>query len=119
QCRHVHQRHADDLQHGLRRMGREHHEREHCAQALHERHLGEPADRGGSPIRTGIVRRVLRQRNLLTATWNNRMSTVAPHTIDRTEKAAETRIAAYLLTEYLERLGVEVIFGLCGHTIIA
>ena len=28
------------------------------------------------------------------------------------------RIAAYLLTEYLERLGVEVIFGLCGHTIV-
>jgi acetolactate synthase I/II/III large subunit len=32
---------------------------------------------------------------------------------------AETRIASYLLTEYLERLGVEVIFGLCGHTVIA
>jgi len=47
------------------------------------------------------------------------MSTVAPHTVDRIEKATETRIAAYLLTEYLERLGVEVIFGLCGHTIIA
>jgi acetolactate synthase I/II/III large subunit len=30
----------------------------------------------------------------------------------------EERIAAYLLTEYLERLGVEVIFGLCGHTIV-
>src|SRR5436853_3265821 len=29
-----------------------------------------------------------------------------------------TRISSYLLTEYLERLGVEVIFGLCGHTII-
>jgi acetolactate synthase-1/2/3 large subunit len=47
------------------------------------------------------------------------MSTVAPHTVDRTEKAAETRIASYLLTDYLERLGVEVVFGLCGHTIIA
>src|SRR4051794_40038537 len=47
------------------------------------------------------------------------MSTVAPHTIDRAEQAADTRIASYLLTEYLERLGVEVIFGLCGHTIIA
>jgi acetolactate synthase-1/2/3 large subunit len=34
-------------------------------------------------------------------------------------KQAETRIASYLLTEYLERLGVEVIFGLCGHTVIA
>jgi acetolactate synthase I/II/III large subunit len=33
--------------------------------------------------------------------------------------ASETRIAAYLLTEYLEQLGVEVIFGLCGHTVIA
>jgi acetolactate synthase-1/2/3 large subunit len=32
---------------------------------------------------------------------------------------AETRIASYLLTDYLERLGVEVIFGLCGHTVIA
>ncbi len=32
---------------------------------------------------------------------------------------AETRIAAYQLTEYLERLGVDVIFGLCGHTVIA
>jgi acetolactate synthase I/II/III large subunit len=31
----------------------------------------------------------------------------------------ETRISSYLLTEYLERLGVEVIFGLCGHTVIA
>ncbi|HVY92216.1 MAG TPA: thiamine pyrophosphate-binding protein [Bryobacteraceae bacterium] len=31
----------------------------------------------------------------------------------------ETRIAAYQLTDYLERLGVEVIFGLCGHTVIA
>ena len=47
------------------------------------------------------------------------MSTVAPRTIERTEKATETRIASYLLTEYLERLGVEVIFGLCGHTVIA
>ena len=28
------------------------------------------------------------------------------------------RISSYLLTEYLERLGVEVIFGLCGHTIV-
>lgn len=33
--------------------------------------------------------------------------------------AARTRIASYLLAEYLERLGVEVIFGLCGHTNIA
>jgi acetolactate synthase-1/2/3 large subunit len=47
------------------------------------------------------------------------MSTAAPNTVETTEKATETRIASYLLTEYLERLGVEVIFGLCGHTIIA
>ena len=47
------------------------------------------------------------------------MSTTATHTVERTGKATETRIASYLLTEYLERLGVEVIFGLCGHTIIA
>src|SRR6202171_4124823 len=47
------------------------------------------------------------------------MSTVANHTSHRTEKVPDTRIASYLLTEYLERLGVEVIFGLCGHTIIA
>src|SRR3954452_1310738 len=47
------------------------------------------------------------------------MSTVAPTTIAPTGSSTETRIASYLLTEYLERLGVEVIFGLCGHTIIA
>src|SRR5204862_4570176 len=46
------------------------------------------------------------------------MSTVtaAAH---RAATATETRIASYLLAEYLERLGVEVIFGLCGHTNIA
>jgi acetolactate synthase-1/2/3 large subunit len=47
------------------------------------------------------------------------MSTVAPKTIDRTARTLESRIAAYLLAEYLERLGVEVVFGLCGHTVIA
>ena len=36
----------------------------------------------------------------------------------RTAPQAGTRIASYLLTDYLERLGVEVIFGLCGHTVI-
>src|SRR6476661_6825410 len=46
------------------------------------------------------------------------MSTVAPHTAAPAGKATETRIASYLLTDYLERIGVEVIFGLCGHTII-
>ncbi|MEG9432017.1 thiamine pyrophosphate-binding protein [Terriglobus sp. ADX1] len=29
------------------------------------------------------------------------------------------RIAAYQLVDYLETLGVEVVFGLCGHTVIA
>jgi acetolactate synthase I/II/III large subunit len=47
------------------------------------------------------------------------MSTVAPQTAAPAGAATETRIASYLLTEYLERIGVEVIFGLCGHTIIA
>ncbi len=32
---------------------------------------------------------------------------------------AETRLASHLLVEYLERLGVDTIFGLCGHTVIA
>ena len=31
----------------------------------------------------------------------------------------DTRIAAYQLVEYLENLGVEVVFGLTGHTVIA
>src|SRR5947207_138503 len=51
------------------------------------------------------------------------MSTVAPSastvTPDRDASGVETRISSYLLAEYLERLGVEVIFGLCGHTNIA
>src|SRR5213080_460045 len=51
------------------------------------------------------------------------MSTVAPSastvTPDRDASGVETRISSYLLAEYLERLGVEVVFGLCGHTIIA
>ena len=38
---------------------------------------------------------------------------------EQAKPAGETRIASYLLAEYLERLGVEVIFGLCGHTVIA
>lgn len=38
--------------------------------------------------------------------------------VKRAAPKAETRIASYLLTDYLERLGVEVIFGLCGHTVI-
>jgi len=33
--------------------------------------------------------------------------------------SSDTRFAAYLLADYLERLGVEVVFGLTGHTVIA
>jgi acetolactate synthase-1/2/3 large subunit len=48
------------------------------------------------------------------------MTTVAQPDLTRAAgAAATTRIAAYLLAEYLERLGVDVIFGLCGHTNIA
>jgi acetolactate synthase-1/2/3 large subunit len=32
---------------------------------------------------------------------------------------AGTRIMAYQMVEYLERLGVDTVFGLCGHTVIA
>jgi acetolactate synthase-1/2/3 large subunit len=32
---------------------------------------------------------------------------------------SDTRFAAYLLADYLERVGVEVVFGLTGHTVIA
>jgi acetolactate synthase I/II/III large subunit len=38
--------------------------------------------------------------------------------VKRAASGTQTRIASYLLTDYLERLGVEVIFGLCGHTVI-
>jgi acetolactate synthase I/II/III large subunit len=47
------------------------------------------------------------------------MSTLAPTSADRAATSRDTRIASYLLAEYLERLGVDVIFGLCGHTNIA
>jgi acetolactate synthase-1/2/3 large subunit len=44
--------------------------------------------------------------------------TARSSSVARAEAPATTRIAAYQLTEYLERLGVEVVFGLCGHTVI-
>src|SRR5689334_13614060 len=47
------------------------------------------------------------------------MSTVAQTAIEQAASPAQMRIAAYQLTDYLERIGVEVIFGLCGHTVIA
>src|SRR5262245_27268683 len=46
------------------------------------------------------------------------MSTLGQPAAERLEPETPTRIAAYQLTDYLERLGVEVIFGLCGHTVI-
>ena len=46
------------------------------------------------------------------------MTTVAQPAVERTKTAPGTRIAAYQMTDYLERLGVEVVFGLCGHTVI-
>src|SRR5499426_2635849 len=36
----------------------------------------------------------------------------------RVASPPDTRISSYQLTDYLERIGVEVIFGLCGHTVI-
>ncbi len=47
------------------------------------------------------------------------MSTSPSASVPAAVPATGTRIASYLMTEYLERLGVEVIFGLCGHTVIA
>lgn len=47
------------------------------------------------------------------------MSTASNTAVARAEAPATTRIAAYQLADYLERLGVEVVFGLCGHTVIA
>src|ERR1700686_2395951 len=43
----------------------------------------------------------------------------APAAPVQTSVKPGTRIAAYQLADYLEHLGVEVIFGLCGHTVIA
>jgi acetolactate synthase-1/2/3 large subunit len=52
-------------------------------------------------------------------TAKDAMSTLGQPAVDRLAPAAGRRIAAYQLTDYLERLGVEVVFGLCGHTVIA
>ena len=47
------------------------------------------------------------------------MSTL-PHNqaVARAVSPRGTRIAAYQVADYLEQLGVEVVFGLCGHTVI-
>jgi acetolactate synthase-1/2/3 large subunit len=47
------------------------------------------------------------------------MHTIGQPADEQIGSGTETRIAAYQLTDYLERLGVEVVFGLCGHTVIA
>src|SRR3954470_13665050 len=44
---------------------------------------------------------------------------MAPQAEREIRRASETRITSYLLVEYLERVGVDVVFGLCGHTNIA
>jgi len=49
------------------------------------------------------------------------MPTTAGHSLPSppATRTLGQRIAAYQLVDYLERLGVEVVFGLCGHTVIA
>ena len=47
------------------------------------------------------------------------MHTIGQPADEQIGSGTETRIAAYQLTDYLERLGVDVVFGLCGHTVIA
>ena len=47
------------------------------------------------------------------------MTTVEQPSDTSTTAPGTSRIASYLLAEYLERIGVDVIFGLCGHTNIA
>ena len=47
------------------------------------------------------------------------MSTLPHPTVTPPGSSPRSRIAAYQIAEYLEEIGVEVIFGLCGHTVIA
>jgi acetolactate synthase I/II/III large subunit len=47
------------------------------------------------------------------------MSTLPHQAVARAVSQRGTRIAAYQIADYLEQLGVEVVFGLCGHTVIA
>ena len=46
------------------------------------------------------------------------MSTLDQSAVARVAPATGKRIAAYQVADYLEQLGVEVVFGLCGHTVI-
>src|SRR5579884_2322195 len=94
----------------------------HFTQALHECDMGESPHTGGSPLRRGALWRILQYRNFLGAfvsqTAASSIQDHVPGSLLEPSKT-QTRIAAYLLVEYLERLGVEVVFGLCGHTVIA
>jgi acetolactate synthase-1/2/3 large subunit len=47
------------------------------------------------------------------------MSTAIHVVPDPLPTTGETRLAAYLLADYLEQVGVDVVFGLTGHTVIA
>ncbi len=49
----------------------------------------------------------------------NGRTAIMQEPVETSPPGTDARIASYLLAEYLERLGVEVIFGLCGHTVIA
>ena len=57
QRRRVQQRDADDLEPGLRHVGRQHRLRERAPQALPEHDVGVGADQGGQALRRGAVRR--------------------------------------------------------------
>src|SRR4029450_5120965 len=46
------------------------------------------------------------------------MSTLPDQALARAVSPRGTRITAYQIADYLEQLGVEVVFGLCGHTVI-
>ena len=73
---------------------------------------------GGPAVRAGAVRRVLQLGNLLSPRRGTTMSTAIHVIPEPLPTTTETRFAAYLLADYLERLGVEVVFGLTGHTVI-
>src|SRR5213075_2796225 len=73
------------------------------------RDVGQPADPGRPAFRGRIIWGVLPLMTIASTSAAPRVPAPAQTT---------TRISSYLLTEYLEQLGVEVVFGLCGHTVI-
>lgn len=60
-----------------------------------------------------------RAANHRTSTLNGETDRSVDTASERGPQPGESRIAAYQLVDYLDRLGVEVVFGLCGHTVIA